>query len=218
MDTWPKWSQKNSPPIPGGLYPNPKWDPHPQLTKSNAPDISKEAVPKLEVPAGQPAAGSQSLGGPTLLEQPLTNPLEEGKTLATPKDMAPKLLKPAQDSIHAPLNLEVHPVHDADPGNLNSGEPMGVLKPNVPSFPSTIGGLGDILKVPGIEGPKAHEAHDDRISTISEESSLDLSMVMAGVKGTRPDPATIEGAAGVMQTGGTIKHLANMGSNSPLFM
>lgn len=216
MDKWPKWSKKNSPPIPGGLYPNPKWDPHPQLTKSNVPDISKATVPKLEVPAGQPPAGSRSLEGPTLLEQPLANPPQEGKTLATPKDMGPKLLKPVQDSIHAPLNLEVHPVHDADPGNLNSGQLMGVLKPNVPSFPSAAPGLGDILQVPGIEGPKAHEAHDDTISTVSEE--LDLSMVMAGVKGIHPDHATIEGAAGVMQTGGTIKHLANMGSNSPLFM
>ena len=218
MDKWPKWSIKNSPPIPGGLYPNPKWKPQSQSTKPKVPDDPKQEGPKLEVPAVQPAAGSHSPEGPTLLEQPLTNPPEGGKTLPIAEAKVPNLLKPPQDSIHTPLNLEVHPVHGANLGSSNSDKLIGPLKPNIPSSLTTTGKLGDILPVAAIEGPKPHAVvgYDDTASTISEESSLDLNAVMAGVKGIRPDPVTIEGAAGTMQT--PAQHLAMMGSNSPSFV
>src|SRR5437762_1858513 len=38
MDTWPKWSAKKSPPVPGGLYPNPKYRPEPLLPPTNGED------------------------------------------------------------------------------------------------------------------------------------------------------------------------------------
>ena len=215
MDKWPKWSQKNSPPVPGGLYPNPKWKPQPQLTKSKVQDI-----PKAEVPAIQPAPGSESPEGPTLLDQPLTNPPGEGKMLPIPEVKAPKLFKPSQNLIDTPLALEVLPVHSADLG-LNSDELIGPVKPNAPSLPSTTSNLRGLLAVPAVEETPAHEivVSDDAVSTISEESSLDLSVAMAEVKGIRPDPVVIEGTAGAMYTPGAItKHLATMGGNSPLFV
>lgn len=217
MDNWPKWSIKNSPPVPGGLYPNPEWMPESQSTKHKEPDAPKQEGPKSEVLAVQPAAGSRSPYGPTLLEQPLTNPPEGGKTLPIAEVKAPKLLKPPQNSIHAPLNLEVNPVHGANLGSSSSDELIGPLKSNVPPSQSTTGKLGGILPVPAIEGPKAHEVvgYDDATSTISKELSLDLNAAMAGAKGTYPDPVTIEGTAGTMQT--PAQHLAMMGSNSPSF-
>jgi hypothetical protein len=174
MDKWPKWSQKNSPPIPGGLYPNPKWKPQPQLTKPKVQDIPKAGVPKVEASAIRPAPGSESPEGPTLLEQPFTNPPEEGRTLPIPQSKAPKYLKPNAAA----------------------------------------------LRVPALEETQAYEIamSDDGVSTISEESSLDLNAAMAAVKGMRPDPVVIEGTAGAMYTPEAIaKHFATMGGNSPLF-
>ena len=210
MHKWPKWNPQNSPPVPGGLYSNPKWKPPPELTKPKAPALPKTAAP--EVPAIQPPARSESPEGPTLMEQPIPDPPAKDQTLAIPDVKAPKPLNLPQDSVKAPLAVGGLPVAD----RVKSDVLIGPIKPDGPPTKSK---LGDILPIPAIKEPPKQEVveSDDVVSTVSEESSLDLSVAMAGLEGIRQDVPTIEGTAeAILTPGGMAKHLATMGGTSHL--
>ena len=78
MDTWPKWSAKKFPPVPGGLYPNPKYRPEPLLPPTNGED---------------PVHVSLS-HGPTLLSQRISGLPGEAKTIAPSDTKVPMILGP----------------------------------------------------------------------------------------------------------------------------
>ena len=128
-------------------------------------------------------------------------------------------MKPGQDSVKIPLAVEALPVPYTPLDKLKSDEPIGAITPSAPPLPSTKTGLGDILPIPAIKEPVKQEIveSDDVVSTVSEESSLDLSVAMAGLEGIRQGTATIEGTAeAILTPGGMAKHLATMGGTSHL--
>jgi hypothetical protein len=97
IESWPKWNQHDSPPVPGGLYLNPKWD-APRLEKAPiSPVTDKSFGPTLAEHLGAlPIAENLQ---PSLLEGSESHSLITG----TVEDIAPLGLLPSGVTSEHPI-------------------------------------------------------------------------------------------------------------------
>jgi hypothetical protein len=232
MDTWPKWSNRGSPSVPGGLYPNEKYVPgyKPKERTKAQPVRAKEDTPKQ-----QPAISASPGEGPTLVDKPVpavtkeetqaigdvpvqNQAIEESPAKAMlvdvpvngqPEEIVDEEESVAEDSrvpnVEIPELAALVPQTDVEP----PASPLGPepLSPAVlPVQPE--GGVVKGLLLP----PPAAEAVDEIASVTTSSESLDLDAAMAEIKGLRPDLTTIGNAEkGVQSPAGIAKHLAIMG-------
>ena len=234
IDTWPKWSSKRSPPIPGGLYPNPKYIP---AKKSKGRTKAKQ-VPSSEKVSKQHPAIAGSGGKSTLVDKTVPTgrkgqiQMVEGgpaESKGTKDTSAKPLLKGGRTNRHAdatnveggrgtkmPIPEIAHIAAPLSQPNLKLAESVPIPEP-LSSTAARDWAKGDIkgMLVP----PTASEVSDepafdfgDEAESVSSGESLDLDLAMAEIKGLRPEVTTIgNGQKGVHLPAGIAKELSVMG-------
>ena len=189
MNTWPKWSLKKSPPVFGGLYPNPKYEPLAE------PRVVEQTQPQPVI--------SDSPEGPTLAEHPFIEPSTDLKTFPILDANEPQL--PGAEiqlsgSGTTPLNALPEPkivesnldiLLDSEEPKLSYVEPLAIDGRGI---------TGHLLE---------NAVHEDTTSVVS---SIDMADAMAGIKGIRPDAVGKGQTSGKFDTlEGIAKHFAVMG-------
>ena len=232
MDTWPKWSNKGSPSVPGGLYPNAKYVPgyKPKERTKAQPVRAKEDTPKQ-----QPAISASPGEGPTLADKPVSavtkdetqaigdvpvqnQAIEEspakGMLVDVPLNGQPDEIVGEEENVAEDSRVPI--VEIPEPAALvpqtDIELPVSPLGPE-PLSPAVLPiqpAGGDVKGL--LLRPPAAEAVDEIASVTTSSESLDLDAAMAEIKGLRPDLATIGNAEkGVQSPAGIAKHLAIMG-------
>ena len=235
MDTWPKWSQKGSPSVPGGLYPNAKYVPgYKPKERTNAKPVLAEDGSTKQQPAISGSVGE----GPTLVDKPVPAVTKDQTQMIgdapAPNEAAEEV--PAKGMLldtplkEQPDEIVVAEEHTAEDSQAPIAEipELAALVPQSDIEPPTSAPIHEplssaALPVQSAEGdvkglllpPPAAEAGDEIASVISSSESLDLDAAMAEIKGLRPDMPTIGKAEkGVQSPTETAKHLAIMGGDS----
>jgi hypothetical protein len=232
MDTWPKWSHKGSPSVPGDLYPNAKYVPgyKPKERTKAQPVLAKEDISNQ-----QPAISASPGEGPTLFDKPVpaatkdetqaigdvpvqNQAIEEspakGMLVDVPVNARPDEIVVEDENVPEDSRVPMVEIPElaAVVPQMDVELPVSAPAPEPPSpaaLPLQPAG-GDVkgLLLP----PPAAEAVDEIASVTTSSESLDLDAAMAEIKGLRPDLTTIGNAEkGVQSPAGIAKHLAIMG-------
>jgi len=231
MDKWPKWSNKGSPPVPGGLYPNPKYVPG---YKPKQRSKTKPVKPKPEIPKKQPAV-SGSPEGPTLVEKPVPSGLREGTITVDGVSVEIKAVEESPAKEMLPDYPADGPSNEGQVNGLQATEDSTKIPDPVPLLPPQPG-----IKLPDsapIQEPLSStalpvqssevdvkemllplsgaEAPDEIASVTSSSESLNLEAAMGEIKGLRPDLVTIGNAEKRVESPSEMaKHFLIMGGNS----
>lgn len=234
MDTWPKFSFKGSPPVPGNLYPNPKYVPG---YKPKERSKAKSVAPKQEIAKKEPAI-SESPEGPTLVDKPVPSAAKDGTQMIDDLPAEVKTLdeSPAKEML-ADVLADGEPEENMVEGaqvTENSNEPFAGLPVLGPLPPQTEIELLDSGPIPEplssnvlpvqpeeeevkgllLPAPEA-EAVDEIASVTSSSESLDVDAAMGEIKGLRPDLTTIGNVEnGIQSPSGIAKHFLVMGGTS----
>jgi hypothetical protein len=200
MATWPKWDKRKSPPVPGGHYPNPKWKP---FSESPSGKTVKPPPPLEQAMLESYEVLDQSIVGVSK-KKPLTVPkIKEQKT----PEAASK--EDSSDSATPPGGML-----ESEIAKINMGHvivPSGTIEPSL-HLGNNAGKSFDAPTIGSVQISVVAQAEDE-VSTASDESSLDLNDVLAGITGIRPEAPAIGQGFGrsIGTTGGIAKHVAVMG-------